>query len=101
MPCDAEENKGKSGPKKEFIPEAYRPVAKGCAETVKTEPRGLAAAGPALLNKGAHEDPLMESAKEDIGEALRAPVMEFIAPSCTERSRSEERRVGKEGRSRW
>src|ERR1700674_403590 len=85
MPCDADENKDKSGPKNEFIPEAYRPVAKGCAETVKTDPMGWAAAGPALLNKGAHDDPLIESAKEDSGEALSAPVMEFVAPSCTER----------------
>jgi hypothetical protein len=35
MPCDADVNKGKFGPKKEFIPEANRLVAKGCAETVK------------------------------------------------------------------
>jgi len=79
MPCDADVNKGKFGPKKEFIPEANRPVAKGCAETVKTDPMGLAVAGPALLNKGAHDDPLMESPKEDSGEALSAPVMEFVA----------------------
>src|ERR1700674_3282852 len=85
MPCDADENKGKSGPKKEFIPEANRPVTKGCAETVKTDPMGLAEAGPALLNRGAHDDPLMESTKEDSGEALSAPVMELVAPSCTER----------------
>ena len=85
MPCDADENKGKSGPKKEFIPEATCPVAKGCAETVKTDPMGLAEAGPALLNKGAHDDPLMESAKEVSGEALSAPIMELVAPSCTER----------------
>ena len=77
---DTGETSGKSGPSTELSGAANRPATNGCAETVNTDPIGVAAVGLATANSGTHCDPLTLSGNEDGAEAFRFPPKLFVVP---------------------